>query len=167
MFYNGTEIRYKEANQSVVYRYTPSMPDGDSDKKRESIYTNMEAYFADVGYFNMLPETANKENITSVEILSNGDYKVTLVYNRSEELEYTTQPVSLIYEIVVTKEAKYVSATTSIVQVQKWAGNEHNDGKCYAFVYLNMKMDFKYGAVDVEEILTKLAEAKLYDPSQY
>ena len=44
---------------------------------------------------------------------------------------------------------------------------EYDDEECHAFVYLNMKNEFKYGAVDVEEISTKLAEAKLYDPSQY
>ena len=162
VFVEDDNVRYKEADQSGVYRYSMSMENGDRDKKNKLKYTNMEAYFAEEKTFD-LTSSFLKENITNVEIMGNGDYKVTFVYNRDDELEYSSQLVSSVLEIVVTSDAKFISVTNSIVQVQKWEGNEHSDEECHAFVYLNMKAELKYGEVNIEDILTKLEEAKLYN----
>lgn len=158
VFSQDNHVVYEDNSGIYSYRYNDK--EAFYEKVELSDYNRMEVYFVEqLNSFNFVGD-ATKENITSVEILNNGDYKIKVVYNRIEELEYTSQQVSTILELVISPDGKCVSVHQSNINIQKWEGNDDEGDETAAWISKDLIVKFKYGAVDVEEVLTKLAEAK-------
>jgi len=158
VFAQDNHVVYEDNSGMYSYRYNDK--DDLYEKVKLGDWNSMEVYFVEeLNSFNFVGD-ATKENITSVEILNNGDYKITIVYNRNKELEYTSQQVATILELVISPDGKCSSIKKSNMDIQKWEGNDDEGDETSAWIYKDGMIEFKYGAVDVEEVLTKLEEAK-------
>ena len=158
VFAQNNHVVYED--NSGIYSYRHNDKEAFYEKVELSDYNCMEVYFVEeLNSFNFVGD-ATKENITSIEILNNGDYKIKIVYNRIKELEYTSQQVSTILELVISSDGKCVSAHQSNINIQKWEGNDDEADETAAWISKDLIVKFKYGEVNVEEVLSKLVEAK-------
>lgn len=136
---------YEDVGQLTkgVYTY-----DSGSNRRRKLEDAHMESVIISDDVFNFT-DYFNKESITKVQVQSDDNYKVTLVSNQLGEINRL--PESMICEMVITQNAKIISIKFSVVGLY-----DEN----ISYVQLNALMEFKYGGVDMQAIITELAEAK-------
>lgn len=134
--------KFVYGDSTGVYRY---------DEGHNTIkigYDRIENYYNYLRVFEITGGVLNKERITSVEILENGDYKVNLACNFENE----DGSCNGVYCYIVSSDARMISLSGSTFR-----GDRESE---WSYLTLNASYKFKYGEVNVEQILTKLAEAQ-------